>query len=240
MTNPCETDVMVLVGGLGTRLQSVVSDRPKALASINGRPFLSYLFRQIRDAGFRRVVLCTGFRAVQIEEALALQSGELEFVFSREATPLGTAGALRFGLDRLRSSKVMVLNGDSFIDVDLRAFLRWHGTSHFDVGLVAASVADAGRFGTLDMDEAGTVLAFREKCGVPEQGWINAGVYILSKERLLDIPVGRPVSLEQDIFPEWSRQGAMGGYRTDGRFIDIGTPESYSAASRFFEGKVDG
>jgi NDP-sugar pyrophosphorylase family protein len=238
MTDPCETDVMVLVGGLGTRLQSVVSDRPKALASINGRPFLHYLFRQIEEAGFRRVVLLTGFRGVQIEEALVSQSGGLEFVFSREEVPLGTAGALRFGLDRLQSSKVMVLNGDSFIDVDLCAFLQWYDTSPFDVGLVAASVADASRFGTLDMDDAGTILAFREKRGVPEQGWINAGVYILSKERLIDIPVGVAVSLEQDIFPEWSRQGAMGGYRAGGRFIDIGTPESYSAASRFFEGKV--
>ncbi|HVP83450.1 MAG TPA: nucleotidyltransferase family protein [Rhizomicrobium sp.] len=238
MIDPCETDVMVLVGGLGTRLQSVVSDRPKALASINGRPFLHYLIRQIEDAGFRRVVLCTGFRGAQIEEALASSPDGLEFAFSREETPLGTAGALRFGLDLLESSKVVVLNGDSFIDVDLCAFLQWYDTSPFDVGLVAASVADASRFGTLDMDQAGTILAFREKRGVAEQGWINAGVYIFSKERLLDIPVGRTVSLEQDIFPEWSRQGAMGGYRAGGRFIDIGTPESYSAASRFFEGKV--
>lgn len=238
MIDPRETDVMVLVGGLGTRLQSVVSDRPKALASINGRPFLHYLFGQIETAGFRRVVLCTGFRGGQIEDELARASGQLEFVFSREDRPLGTAGALRLGLDRLQSPNVMILNGDSFIDADLRAFLNWYASASFEVGLMAASVADAGRFGTLEVNEAGAISAFREKRGVSQEGWINAGVYVLSKERLFDIPLGRTVSLEQDIFPQWSRQGLMGAYRVRGKFIDIGTPESYSAASLFFESRV--
>lgn len=238
MTDPAETDVMVLVGGLGTRLQSIVSDRPKALASINERPFLHYLLGQIKEAGFRRIVLCTGFRGRQIEEALDSQYSELEFVFSREETPLGTAGALRLGMDHLKSPTVVVLNGDSFIDADLTAFLRWHHASPFDIGLIAALVPDAGRFGTLDMDQSGKILRFKEKQGIPRQGWINAGVYIISKETLLDIPPGRAVSLEQEIFPEWVRRGSMGAYRVRGRFIDIGTPESYSAASLFFEDRV--
>jgi NDP-sugar pyrophosphorylase family protein len=238
MIDPRGTDVMVLVGGLGTRLQSVVSDRPKALASINGRPFLCYLFKQIEGAGFRRVILCTGFRGDQIEDALSSMAGRLEFVISHEDEPLGTAGALRLGVKHVRSPDVLVLNGDSYIDVDLGAFLNWQGASTFDIRLVATAVADAGRFGTLDIDENGAISAFREKRGLPELGWINAGVYTIPKEKIFDIPTGRAVSLEKDIFSEWTRQRAMGAYRVSGKFIDIGTPESYSAASLFFDGKV--
>ncbi len=235
MINPRETDVMIFsAGGLGTRLQPVVPNRPKALAEINDRPFLHRVFAQVETAGFRRVIFCTGFRADQIEEEFRDYSGNLELVFSREEKPLGTAGALGFAARCVQTPQVLVLNGDSFVDTNLCGFTDWYGFHHFDVGLIAASARDAGRFGTLEIEDSGKIIAFREKCGRSEPAWINAGAYLISYKRLSEIPGGRPVSLEAEIFPAWAAQGVMGAYRVHDRFIDIGTPKSYAEAVTFF------
>jgi D-glycero-alpha-D-manno-heptose 1-phosphate guanylyltransferase len=232
--DPGATDVVILAGGLGTRLQSVVADRPKALAEVNARPFLSYVLDQVERAGFRRVILCTGFRADQIEAALDGSSGRLELVFSREEKPLGTGGALGLAASRLKSPHALVLNGDSFIDADLIGFLNWYDDHSAEIGLIAVGIEDTGRFGTLEIGGEGRVGAFHEKRGLAEPGWINAGAYLMTRQRLSEIPADRAVSLETDVFPAWCEAGLIAAYRVRDRFIDIGTPESYAAAVAFF------
>src|ERR1041384_4288401 len=116
----------VLAGGFGTRLRSVVADRPKVLAEIGGRPFLSYLFEQLAANGCRSVVLCTGYLGEQVYRIYGEQYGSLGLRYSQEAQPLGTGGALRFALGQFASDPVLVLNGDSFYGTDLKAYREWH------------------------------------------------------------------------------------------------------------------
>jgi NDP-sugar pyrophosphorylase family protein len=225
-------EAAILAGGLGTRLAACVADRPKVLADVRGRPFLTYLLDQLAASGVERAVLCTGYRGDMVEAALGARRGALELAYSREREALGTGGALRLALGELRSKTVLVLNGDSFVEADLRELCAVHGAGGALGTLLLTEVEDAGRYGRVELDGAGRISAFREK-SAGGRGWINAGVYALERELLERIPAGRKLSLERDILPGWVPLG-LRGHVTRGRFIDIGTPESYAAAQRFF------
>ncbi|MEO1069712.1 MAG: nucleotidyltransferase family protein [Cyanobacteria bacterium J06638_6] len=224
---------VILVGGLGTRLRSVVSDRPKVLAEIHGRPFLSYLLDQVAEAGLRHVVLCTGYRADQVQELLGDRWQDLTLTYSQETTPLGTGGALRLALPQLRSDTILALNGDSYCGVDLSAFWGFHQRKQASASLLLTQVPDTQRFGRVQVDEGDRIVNFEEKGNTTGPGWINAGLYLVSQAYLADIPADRPISLEKDIFPQWIDQGLY-GYQAEGKFIDIGTPETYRQAADFF------
>ena len=231
----------ILVGGLGSRLRSAVADRPKALSEVRGRPFLAYLLDQLAAVDVRSVVLCTGHLGQQVYEAFGDSYGGMRLSYSREKTPLGTAGALRLALpffdqgpdeaDPLES--VLAMNGDSFCEVDLGDFWACHRSRETDATLVMAEVPSAAPYGRLQVDADGHIRGFDEKDAKGGPGWINAGIYLLSRRLLGTIPEGRPVSLEREMFPSWIGRNIC-GYRSAGRFIDIGTPERYASAERFF------
>jgi len=227
--------VAILAGGQGTRLRPAIGDRQKVVAAVEGRPFVAILLDQLGAAGFRDVVLCVGHRADEVEAALGAAHGPLRLRYSREAEPLGTAGALRRALPLLEGPDVVAMNGDSFCEVDLAAAWAWHRERGAEATLVAVEVADASRYGRVEIDDAGRVRRFTEKQEDGAPGWINAGIYLLAASRVAALPATAPLSLERDVLPGWAA-GALYGYRTRGRFIDIGTPGAYSAASRFFQG----
>lgn len=223
----------ILAGGLGTRLRSAVADRPKVLAEVRGRPFLAYLLDQLADAGVRNVALCTGYLGEQVQALFGDSYGGLRLVYSQESSPLGTAGALRLGLPLFKSDPVLVMNGDSFCDADLRVFWAWHQVRDANATLFLTEVPNTGRYGQVYVDANGLVLSFDEKNRSDGPGWINAGIYLINRNLLLTIPAGRAVSLEQDMFPAWIGRG-LHGYQGKGRFIDIGTPETYKTTEQFF------
>jgi NDP-sugar pyrophosphorylase family protein len=228
-----DLSVAVLVGGLGTRLRSVVSDRPKALAEIQGRPFLAYLLDQLSAAGLSSVVLCTGHFGQQIEEAFGERYGNLRILYSQEAQPLGTGGALRLALPYLISDPVLVMNGDSFCAVDLRSFWNWHCARRSKATMLLTQVPDTQRFGSVEIDPDGAIIRFGEKVKGSIPGSINAGVYLLSHQVIESIPPDTDVSLEYRLFPTLVTHGLY-GYPGRGRFLDIGTPEDFAAAKDFF------
>jgi NDP-sugar pyrophosphorylase family protein len=152
---------------------------------------------------------------------------------SREPSPLGTGGALRHALPRLARDTLLVLNGDSYCDLDLSDFLTRHTESHAACTLALSRVADAARFGTVTLDGRGRVRSFAEKSAAVGPGLVNAGVYLLARRLVAELP-DRPLSLEREAFPEWARAGHCHGYVTECGFLDIGTPESYAEANRFF------
>jgi NDP-sugar pyrophosphorylase family protein len=133
----------------------------------------------------------------------------------------------------LRSDPVLVMNGDSYFDADVPAFFAWHVERHAEGSILLCEVADVARFGQVQSDAAGAVVAFDEKGSGRGRGWINAGIYLLSRRIVESIPSGRPVSLEREVLPAWIGRGLL-GCRAAGRFLDIGTPESYAAAEAFF------
>lgn len=228
-----EVPAVILAGGLGTRLRGVLADRPKVLAPVAGRPFLSYLLDQLQTAGLRRAVICSGYLGEQLEAAFGDRFGALSLTYSREPAPLGTGGALRLATLHLQSELALVLNGDSFVDGSLTDFLAWHRAQACPGSLLLTWVPDTGRFGTVAVNAAGRIVAFREKEGLAQPGWINAGVYLLSRRLCESLPADRPVSLEREAFPNWLADG-LGGFTCRAAFLDIGTPESLARAEAFF------
>jgi D-glycero-alpha-D-manno-heptose 1-phosphate guanylyltransferase len=232
-----QTTAVILAGGLGTRLLPVVADRPKVLAEIHGRPFVSYLLDQLAAVGLRHVVLCTGFRAELVQSTLGPSYRGMELHYSPEETALGTGGALRSCSPLLRSDPVLVLNGDSYCEVDLRQFWSFHHAGNAKASLVLTQVADCSRFGKVCTDAEDRISSFEEKGAVSSPGWINAGIYLLCREWLDKIASNRPISLEREVFPRWTGPEFF-AFRGGGRFLDIGTPETYAAAAEFFSPSV--
>lgn len=232
-----EIQAIILAGGLGTRLRSVVADRPKVLAPVLGRPFLSYLLDQLQEAGIRRVVLCTGYRSEQISATYGTDFGGMTLDYSVEQVPLGTGGALRHALPLLDGGPLLVMNGDSYLEADLSAFVAHHEKDGARLSLLLAPVEDVGRFGCVETDASGAVTGFVEKGAAVGSGWVNAGIYLLARDVVATIPAGREVSLEREIFPNQIGNSFF-AYSLGGRFIDIGIPESYRAAEAFLGRRI--
>ena len=222
----------LLAGGLGKRLQSVISDRPKVLAPVAGRPFLGYLLAQLVQAGAGKAVICTGHLAEQVRATFGGSFGPMPLIYSQEQQPLGTAGALRQALPLLDSDPGLVLNGDSYCDVDISAFRAWQQRRGAAAAIALAQVPDVARFGSIAYGPDQRIASFGEKSG-SGAGWINAGVYLILRELLSTIPEGVTCSLEHDCFPKWVSTGLY-GYPRGKRFLDIGTASSYAEAETFF------
>lgn len=232
--NLSDIPAVILAGGLGTRLRSVVADRPKCLAEINGRPFLAYQLDQLIKAGIRRAVICTGFLSTQVEETFGPTYGTISLHYSPEHEPLGTGGALRNALPLLDHGPLLVMNGDSYLDADLPAFFDFHLDSDALASILLTGMSDVSRYGQVEADDRDKVVGFIEKGKQSGPGWINAGIYIMEHSVVAAIPAGREVSLEREVLPSLIGKGFF-ARRNPGRFIDIGTPETYGEAARFFE-----
>ena len=185
---------------------------------MHGRPFLTYLLDQLRAAGVRDVVLCTGHRSDQIRETIGTSYQDISLRYSSENRPAGNgrrnpAGG---GTGRLRATSG--LNGDSCVHTPLDAFHRWHlaRASSFTGALLLTWTENAARFGTVELGPRAAIRSFREKHGEPCPGWINGGVYSLRRSLVESIPPNRNVSLENEAFPSWVRSG-LGGYTTRAR-----------------------
>ena len=227
---------VILAGGLGTRLRKVVSDRPKIMAEINGKSFLHYLLDQIVDAGIGRVIISTGYMSEKIEETIGSSYKSLQIHFSKEEVPLGTGGALKLAGKFVDTKLCLVMNGDSYTKFDVELLLRERKKAEAKIILIVKAVKDCSRYGTIQMDKNNKIIEFIEKGGTTTWGLINAGVYMMNTAVLKNIPEKTPCSLEYDFFPGMTGKGIY-GHETKGKFIDIGTPESYAKAEAFFDEK---
>ncbi|MEI6972157.1 MAG: nucleotidyltransferase family protein [bacterium] len=222
-------DVVILCGGLGKRLRPVVSDRPKPMAEIGGKPFVQLLVEHIGRFGFRRFVLGAGYKAEMIADHFKAVSLPFEIKVAVEHEPLGTGGGLRNVRGLLDADTVLALNGDSFCSVDYRRIVEGHLARAADATVAVVPVPDAGAFGSIIMDGTGMVTAFNEKQS-GGQGLVNAGVYVFRSSVIRSLPETTPLSLEKDVFPQLI--GRLFGHKVDGPLFDIGTPESYRLAQQ--------
>jgi len=221
--------VVILAGGLGTRLKDVVPDKPKCMAPVGGRPFLEYVLCFLRRQGLTEVILAVGYRADRVLEYFGDGSRfGVRLAYSIEPTPLGTAGALKLADRLLSGDRVIVMNGDSIADVPLMALLRYHTEKRALATIALAQVPNAARYGAVSLGPDGDIVRFQEKSN---EGWgvISAGIYVLERRVIADIPSHKPVSLERDVFERLAGSGLY-GFEFDGFFIDIGTPEAYYKA----------
>jgi NDP-sugar pyrophosphorylase family protein len=221
---------VLLVGGIGTRLQAVLPATPKPLAPVGEAPFLQLLVRQLRSQGIHRLVMCTGHLADQVEKEFGDgHQWDVEITYSRESHPLGTAGAVKLAeRDIPEVSDFLVMNGDSFLELDFRELIRFHRRHDGLISMAVRRVPDAARYGTVQLDALNRVVGFREKIGAPVPGIVNGGVYVFKRAILQHIPDG-PGSLEKDVFPPLLEHGVY-ALEQQGMFIDIGTPEDYARA----------
>jgi len=227
---------ILLVGGLGTRLRSVVSSAPKVLASIGEKSFLELLVRQLSSQGIRRLVMCSGYLADQIESKFG-DGGmwDVSIEYSKEETPLGTGGAVKLAGQYLKNvTQFLVLNGDSFLEIDFQSLLAFHRQHDDAVATMAVlRVENASRYGTVHMDARGRINAFAEKTGSETPGVVNGGIYVFNNSILQYIPEG-PASLETDVFPRLLDHGVY-AQEQHGKFIDIGTPADYARAQQLLQ-----
>jgi D-glycero-alpha-D-manno-heptose 1-phosphate guanylyltransferase len=230
-----DVPALFLVGGMGTRLRPVLSSMPKPLAPIGDVPFLELLILQFRSQGLRRLVMCTGFQAQQIEEALGDgRKWDVAIEYSKESSPLGTAGAIKQAEHLLSgTSDFLVMNGDSFLELDLQQLLRFHQEHGAWASIAVRRVADAARYGTVEVDRQNRVVRFGEKLGIQKPSLVNGGVYVFKRDVLQHIPEG-PGSLEKDVLPRLVEHGTFALEQT-GMFIDIGTPQDYARAQALYE-----
>jgi len=228
-----EIPALILAGGLGTRLRPAFDSGPKSMAPIAGRPFLEYLFLQISHAGFHKVTLCLGYGRDQIEEWAGDGAGwGLSIRYSVEPSPRGTAGAVKLAAELIDNDVFLVLNGDSFLAVDLRQLVKTHLQAGVCATIALASVGDPSRYGSVISTPEGRIEAFLEKsaAGSASVGClINGGIYVFRRSVLDLIPEHKAASLEREIFPQLLVKG-MKGFVSNGYFIDIGLPDDFKRA----------
>ena len=224
-------DVVILAGGLGTRLRSVVSEVPKCMAPVAGRPFLWYLLEQLRHYAVRRVILSVGYLREVIQDWIAAHADEypFEFVFAVEEEPLGTGGGIRLAVSMAESSDVVVLNGDTFYDADLQALADARRVAGTPVAIALKPMRDFDRYGTVELGAGGIITAFREKAPCAE-GLINGGIYALDAGSGVLEGHGPRFSFEKDVLEPQCAAGTLSGVVQDGFFIDIGIPDDYASA----------
>lgn len=234
MSNLSDITIAILAGGLGKRLRSVVNNKPKVLVKVGNTTYLQKLLDQLNLAGFKNVVLCTGYLGNQIKEKFGNRYKNLILLYSQEELPLGTGGALRLVLPLLKSQTVLVMNGDSFCDIDFKDFLKFHLNKKANATIACVIATKTDRFGRVNLGLNDRIFGFEEKKKESGSGFINAGIYLLNRSLISKIPPSKKISLEKEVFPKLVNKNFY-GYKSNGNFIDIGTPKSYSQAEEFFK-----
>jgi D-glycero-alpha-D-manno-heptose 1-phosphate guanylyltransferase len=225
-------DVIILCGGMGTRLQSVMSDKPKPMADFNDRPFLDLLIDYVGNFGFKRFILCTGHKGDLIKTHFEKKDDGRSYVISQETSALGTAGALKNAESAILSDIFLVMNGDSFCPVDLISFLSFHSSKNALVSVALAPMEDTSDYGGVALRDNDEIICFDEKTNTPTSGWVNAGIYAFTRKALDHIPAREKVSLEMDIFPSLAGKGLF-GFGSQSQLLDIGTPDRLEQARKF-------
>jgi D-glycero-alpha-D-manno-heptose 1-phosphate guanylyltransferase len=221
---------IILAGGRGTRLQSTVPNLPKPMAPVGGRPFLEYVLDRLVDAAVTDIILSVGYRAETIQEHFGASYRSVALRYSIEKFPLGTGGGLVLGLKGEDPSPVLVLNGDTLVEVDYGALAGWYNTVMSPVGVVLCQVPDVSRYGSV-ICSGDRVVEFKEK-GKNGPGLINAGIYVIRPSIFSLYPCGERFSFETDFLERYCSDLQPRSFVTDGYFIDIGTPEDYHCAQR--------
>lgn len=233
------TTAVVLAGGFGTRLRSVVREVPKPLAPIGDRPFLAYLFDYLIAQGVTDVVLAVGYKGGLVETGFGESYRTLRLRYSHEEEPLGTGGAIQLALGLVSAGEpVWVLNGDTFFDCSLAALAEQHEASRADVTVALCRVEVADRYGLVELDDDLLITRFREK-QAGASGLINAGVYLLEPAALQRFDFPARFSLERDFFEAHLLDLRLVGSEQAGYFVDIGVPADYARAQTYFTGEAN-
>lgn len=226
---PGPSEAIILAGGQGTRLKSVVSDVPKPMAPVGGMPFLAHLLEWLSAQGIARAVLSVGYQYELIESHFRDSFEGITLSYAVESRPMGTGGGVLFALEHVQGLNVLLLNGDTFFSIDVARLWDAHLAESADVTLSLRRTDDTGRYGLVEVDATGRITGFEPRGGAAA-GFINGGVYALSVAAFRSRAPGSAFSLEKDFLETNVSSLNIRGVPFDGFFIDIGTPEDYALA----------
>ncbi len=229
MSRLSNVDIVILAGGLGKRLASVTGGQQKVLVQVGDKPFISILIEYLASFGGRRFILCTGHGAEAVERHLQGAHKNLELVFSREETPLGTGGAIKKGSGLVKTDKFLAMNGDCFCVIDYNQLVMFHDDNHAQATIAVTRLDDARDYGTIEVDGKSKITAFKEKQPEVKSALINTGTYCFNRNVFDLVKTPEKFSIEYDFFPHLVEQGFY-GFEVQNKFIDIGTPERYAWA----------
>jgi D-glycero-alpha-D-manno-heptose 1-phosphate guanylyltransferase len=227
-------EAIILAGGLGTRLQPLVSDRPKPMALVNGKPFLSYLLNYLDKNSFTHVILAVGFKFEIVSNYFGNHFRNIKITYAIEEKPLGTGGAILNSLKFSESEYSFILNGDTYFPVSFDEMESIARQNYSDLVVAIRQLDDVSRYGTITLGDSGRVKGFIEKKPEHHPGLINGGVYFLKNQSILHLPFPGVFSFENDFLMKFFESKAFHGMVFPGYFIDIGIPETYQQAQQDF------
>ena len=227
---------IILAGGMGTRLKTIISDLPKPMAPIMNVPFLTYQLNYLKHFGIKKVIFSVGYLSEKIIAHYNQSFENISIEYSIEKNPLGTGGGIRMAMSNLNEDLVLILNGDSFFDLNLEQFYNLHHEQKSDFSLALRYVNNSERYGNIEFNSSNQITSFIEKNQLNQSGYINAGVYILSKKLYLqNTKPDINFSIEKDFFEKQLNQLIIKGFEFKDYFIDIGIPEDYLKAQDDFK-----
>ncbi len=227
---------LILAGGFGTRLKEVIHDRPKVMAPIDGKPFLEHVIHLLRKNGFSEIIISIGYLGDFIKNYF--ENGEgfgVKIEYASEDYPLGTGGAIK-NAEYFLKETFLVVNGDTYLETNLAKIISDHEEKKSLATIVLTKRKIVSESGLVSLDKSGRIHSFSEK---PEkgEGWVNAGYYVFNPKVLKMIKKGERISLEKELFPLLAEKKLLHGYQVPEDFLDIGKPENYEKARKFFAGK---
>jgi D,D-heptose 1,7-bisphosphate phosphatase len=223
-------EAIILAGGLGTRLRSVVSDVPKPMAPVNGEPFLNYILDELNYYNFNHVILCVGYKKEVIMDYYKDSYKNIKISYSIEEESLGTGGAIKKAMSLALDDMVFVLNGDTIFKVDFNKIKESN-----KISIACKYMEDFDRYGEVKIKDS-IIQSFEEKCHV-DKGYINGGIYYLPKNIFDKFELPHKFSLEADFFTPYMKELGITAYMTNSYFLDIGIPSDYSKAQDDFKKK---
>jgi len=223
-------EAIILAGGLGTRLKSVVDDVPKSMALVLDRPFLEYQLKYLEDWGIKHVVLSVGYMREVIMKHFGNRFRNINISYAIEDKPLGTGGGVKKAFDLIKGNYTFILNGDTYFDVDLRKMVDFRRIRNTNVCISLKSMKDISRYGAVTIGSNGRIIGFIEKNESAGEGYINGGIYLIGKNYFHGFNFPDKFSLEKDFFQQHYHTERFCGLKCSSFFLDIGIPEDYKKA----------
>lgn len=227
-------EAILLVGGLGTRLRSEAADVPKAMAEINGEPFLNYQLRWLKKQGVNQVIMAVGYLKNNIKDYYKDCFEDITIFYSEENEPLGTGGAISKAIKLSKSDELFILNGDTMMMADLNEISKLHQQKSAKLTICLKPMKNFSRFGSVEINENKEIVNFFEKKKCID-GLINAGIYFVNKSWILSKKLPEKYSFEQEILESSINQQILYGSVQDCYFLDIGIPEDFQLAQKEFK-----
>ena len=225
------TEAIILAGGFGTRLKSVVDDVPKPMAPVSGTPFLYYILNYLQKEGIKKVVLSVGYKHEIISNYFGNEFLQMSVDYAIEDTPLGTGGGILNALKKCSEEQVFIINGDTFFPVPLNDLYARHIQKKAETTVALKQTNDSGRYGTVSINENSFITSFKEK-SESSASLINGGIYLVDRQKIANRAFCNKFSFEKDYLELVVKEHCVAGHIFNQYFLDIGIPESYRKAQK--------